>query len=45
MDGSLPGEVEDLATLVRLDEQILLGEIKERYTKNKIYVSNNKFCL
>ncbi|XP_025077881.1 myosin-IIIb-like [Pomacea canaliculata] len=37
MNGSLPGEVEDLATLVRLDEQILLGEIKERYTKNRIY--------
>lgn len=40
MDRPPVGDVEDLATLAKLDEHILLAEIKERYSKNKIYVSN-----
>ena len=35
-----PGETEDLATLSTLDEAILLEELKVRYSKDKIYVSN-----
>ena len=33
------GETNDLASLARLDEQILLSELKERYGKHNIYVS------
>ena len=39
MDQIEPGEVEDLATLARLDEKVLLNELKIRYDNNKIYVS------
>lgn len=39
MDRLPVGDVEDLATLARLDEHILLEEIAERYKQNKIYVS------
>ena len=39
MDRPAPGHVEDLAELANLDEQILLTEIRERYARNKIYVS------
>ena len=39
MDQTEPGEVEDLATLARLDEKVLLNELKIRYDNNKIYVS------
>ncbi|XP_041373643.1 myosin-IIIb-like [Gigantopelta aegis] len=37
MDRPPLGDVEDLATLAKLDEQILLKELKERYKQNKIY--------
>ncbi|BFZ01812.1 hypothetical protein BsWGS_04851 [Bradybaena similaris] len=37
MDRPPVGDVEDLATLAKLDETILLEEIKERYLHNKIY--------
>ena len=30
--------VDDLATLSQLDENILLNELKHRYTEKKIYV-------
>ena len=40
MDDVKEGEVEDLATLARLDEKVLLNELKVRYHKNRIYVSN-----
>ena len=40
MDDVKEGEVEDLATLARLDEKVLLNELKVRYNKNRIYVSN-----
>ena len=40
MDQNEIGETEDLATLSKLDEKILLGELKSRYFKDKIYVSN-----
>ena len=40
MDDFKEGEVEDLATLARLDEKVLLNELKVRYNKNRIYVSN-----
>lgn len=33
------GKIDDLATLDKLDEAILLEELKSRYTKDKIYVS------
>ena len=39
MDRPALGDVEDLAELAKLDEQILLAEIRERYARNKIYVS------
>ncbi|CAL1540613.1 unnamed protein product [Lymnaea stagnalis] len=37
MDRPAVGDVEDLATLARLDETILLEEVKARYTSDKIY--------
>ncbi|XP_035829712.1 unconventional myosin-VIIa [Aplysia californica] len=37
MDRPPLGDVQDLATLAKLDETILLDEIKERYQQNKIY--------
>ncbi|KAK7115853.1 myosin-IIIb-like isoform X2 [Littorina saxatilis] len=37
MDRPALGAVEDLAELANLDEEILLAEIKERYSRNKIY--------
>jgi len=33
----LPGETEDLASLAKLDEKILLNELQVRYENNKIY--------
>ena len=33
------GEVNDLATLAKLDETILLNEVKVRYENDRIYVS------
>ena len=40
MDQTVVGEVEDLATLAKLDEKVLLEELKVRYGKDKIYVSS-----
>ena len=40
MDNFKPGEVEDLATLSKLDDKVLLEELKIRYNNDKIYVSN-----
>ena len=40
MDRPPPGKVEDLATLAKLDEQVLLNELKIRYNNNEIYVSD-----
>jgi myosin heavy subunit len=39
MDRPKPGLVEDLATLAKLDEQVLMEELKIRYRNNDIYVS------
>lgn len=39
MDRPPVGKVEDLATLAKLDEQVLLTELKTRYYQNDIYVS------
>ena len=39
MDRPPPGHVEDLATLAKLDEEVLLKELKVRYDNNNIYVS------
>lgn len=39
MDRPPVGDVDDLATLAKLDEQILLGELRERYRRGRIYVS------
>lgn len=39
MDRPEPGSVEDLATLAKLDDNILLDELRVRYNKNLIYVS------
>lgn len=39
MDNFNSGEIEDLATLSKLDDKVLLEELKVRYTKDKIYVS------
>ena len=39
MDDFKEGEVEDLATLARLDEKVLLNELKVRYNNDRIYVS------
>lgn len=36
------GETDDLATLSRLDEATLLEELRVRYSKDKIYVSEEK---
>ena len=33
------GDTEDLATLAKLDETILLNELKVRFQNNTIYVS------
>ncbi|XP_048250149.1 myosin-IIIb-like isoform X2 [Haliotis rufescens] len=37
MDRPPVGDVDDLATLAKLDEQILLGELRERYRRGRIY--------
>ncbi|XP_071171569.1 myosin-IIIb-like isoform X1 [Mytilus edulis] len=37
MDRPEPGSVEDLATLAKLDDSILLDELRVRYNKNLIY--------
>ena len=34
-----PGDTEDLATLAKLDEDVLLDELQKRYENDKIYVS------
>lgn len=34
------GKVEDLATLAKLDDHVLLEELRARYRNNDIYVSN-----
>lgn len=39
MERPPPGKVEDLATLAKLDEKVLLEELKLRYYNNDIYVS------
>lgn len=39
MERPAPGKVEDLATLAKLDDQVLLEELKIRYSNNDIYVS------
>ena len=39
MAARLRGETDDLATLSRLDENILLEELRSRYSKDRIYVS------
>ena len=44
MDDFKEGEVEDLASLSRLDEKVLLNELKVRYNKDRIYVSRST-CL
>ena len=36
------GETEDLSTLSSLDENILLEELKQRYSQDKIYVSHDR---
>jgi len=36
------GKVEDLATLAKLDEKVLLSELKTRYYNNEIYVSRSR---
>ena len=40
MERPPPGKVEDLATLAKLDEKVLLDELKIRYYNNDIYVSS-----
>jgi myosin heavy subunit len=40
IEGAAPGETDDLATLAKLDEKILLNELKLRYEKQQIYVSH-----
>lgn len=40
MDRPEPGSVQDLATLAKLDDTILLDELRIRYNRNQIYVSN-----
>lgn len=40
MDRPEPGSVQDLATLAKLDDNILLDELRIRYNRNQIYVSN-----
>jgi myosin heavy subunit len=37
---SVAGEVQDLATLSKLDDAILLRELEARYTKDAIYVGS-----
>lgn len=44
MDRPEPGSVEDLATLAKLDDNILLDELRVRYNKNLIYVSIPNSC-
>ena len=34
----LKGQADDLASMANLDETILLEELKQRYTDDKIYV-------
>lgn len=43
MDRPKPGSVEDLATLSKLDDNILLDELRIRYNNNQIYVSKRCF--
>ena len=40
MAARLRGDTDDLATLSRLDENILLEELRSRYSKDRIYVSS-----
>lgn len=40
MDRPKPGSVQDLATLAKLDDNILLDELRIRYNSNEIYVSS-----
>lgn len=40
MDRPEPGSVQDLATLAKLDDNILLDELRIRYNRNQIYVSS-----
>jgi len=40
MDRPEPGSVQDLATLAKLDDNILLDELRIRYSRNQIYVSS-----
>ena len=44
MDRNQPGKVEDLATLAKLDDNVLLEELKIRYANNNIYVSIFTYC-
>ena len=37
---SARGETDDLASLAKLDETTLLEELKSRYTRDQIYVSD-----
>ena len=40
------GETDDLATLSILDEATLLDELQQRYTQDRVYVSQkNNFLL
>lgn len=45
MDRPEPGSVQDLATLAKLDDTILLDELRIRYNRNQIYVSNVMSCV
>jgi hypothetical protein len=40
MDLPKPGSVQDLATLAKLDDNILLDELRIRYNSDEIYVSS-----
>ena len=44
MAARLRGETDDLATLSRLDENILLEELRSRYSKDRIYVSSSPYA-
>ena len=39
------GEVDDLASLARLDEKALLEELRTRYSKDAIYVRDSSVSL
>lgn len=40
-----PGETDDLAKLPRLDAQVILNELKHRYSKDKIYVRCDNYLI